>query len=52
MRFGAYGLDMSYIKSIRQHHTGGAIVTNNFGQTYRMIMDPATGWFDLVEITT
>ena len=34
-----------YSKSIRQKHTGGAILYNNFSLTYMNIINPATDWF-------
>ena len=52
MRFGACGTDRSYIQSIRQHQTGDAIIRNDVGMNYRTMIEPATGWFDIVEIMT
>ena len=39
-----------YIKSIIQQHTGGTIIQNNYSLTFMKVIDPATGWFDIVEI--
>ena len=52
MIFGAHVPDSSYIKSIRQHKTGSTIIRNNAGLTCRTMINPATGWFDIVEIPT
>ena len=56
MMFGAYGPDRSYSKyihkSIIQHHIGGAIIRNNVSLTCRKMINPTTGWFDIVEIQT
>ena len=40
----------TYSKSIRQHNPGGAIIRKNVKMTCMKIIDPATGWFDIVEI--
>ena len=41
-----------YSKSIRQHHPGGNIIRNNFILTCMMMIDPATGWFEIFKIPT
>ena len=50
VRFGACGPDRSYSKSIIQHQIGDDIISNNVSLTFRTIIDPATGWFEIVEI--
>ena len=39
-------------KSIRQHQPGGAIIKNNVSLTCLKMIDPATGWFEIVEMPT
>ena len=41
-----------YTKSIRQHHTGGAIIWNNASLTCMTMIEPATGWFEIFKIST
>ena len=41
-----------YINSIRQQHPGGILIRNNSNLTYMTMIDPATGWFNIVEIPT
>ena len=49
MRVDLIGL---YSKSIRQHQPGGAIIKNNVSLTCLKMIDPATGWFEIVEMPT
>ena len=42
----------SYRNSIRQQQPGGAIIRNNVNLDCMAMIDPATGWFDIVEILT
>ena len=39
-----------YINSSRQHNPGGAIMQKDYSLTCMTMIDPATGWFDIVEI--
>ena len=41
-----------YSKSIRQQHPGGTVIRKNSSLTCIMMIDPATGWFDIVKIPT
>ena len=41
-----------YSKSIRQHQTGGTIIRNNDSLTCMTMIEPATIWFEIVEIPT
>ena len=41
-----------YIKSRRQQQPGGTIIRNNTSLTRIKVIDPATGWFEIVEIPT
>ena len=41
-----------YSKSIRQYHSGGAIVCKNSSLTCMTMIDPATGWFEIFKILT
>ena len=41
-----------YSKSIRQQQPGSAIIRNKDSLTCMTIIDPATGWFKIVEIPT
>ena len=41
-----------YIKSIKQQNPGGAIIWKNISLTCMKMIDPATGWFEIVEILT
>ena len=41
-----------YSRSIRQQQTGGAFIRKNASLTCITMIDPATGWFDVVEIPT
>ena len=38
--------------SIRQQQTGGTIIWNNYSLNWMTIIDPSTGWFEIVEILT
>ena len=40
-----------YRNYIRKQQIGGAIIRNNDSLTCRKIINPATGWFEIVEIT-
>ena len=42
----------TFSKSIRQHNTGGAITRNNASLACMTMIEPDTGWFDIVEIPT
>ena len=39
-----------YSNSIRQQQPGGTVVRNNSSLTCMTMIDPATGWFYIVEI--
>ena len=39
-----------YSKSIIQQQPGGAIIKNNVSLTYMTIIEPTTGWFEIVEV--
>ena len=39
-----------YSKSIRQQHPGRSVIQNNSSLTYMTMVDPATGWFEIVNI--
>ena len=41
-----------YRKSIRQHQPGGVIIRKNVNLTRMTMNDPATGWFEIIEIPT
>ena len=41
-----------YSKSIRQHQPGGTVIPNNASLTYTAMIEPATGWFEIVEMPT
>ena len=41
-----------YIKSIRQKYPGGTVIQNNASLTCLTMIDPATGWFEIVDIPT
>ena len=41
-----------YIKSIRQQQPGGSIICKNTSLNCMTMIDPATGWFEIVEILT
>ena len=43
-------LIVTYSKFIRQHQPGGAIINNNFSITCMPMIEPATGWFEIVEV--
>ena len=45
-------LIVPYIKSLRQQHPGGSVIQKNSILTCMMMIDPATGWFKIVEIPT
>ena len=42
----------TYIKSTRQHQPGGTVICKNYRPTCMTMIDPASGWFEIVEITT
>ena len=42
----------TYIRSIRQHQLCGAIIQKNVSLNCVTMIDPATGWFKIVEIPT
>ena len=37
-------------KSIREHHPDGAIIKNNVSLTCMTMIDPTTGWFEIVKV--
>ena len=41
-----------YSKSIIQQHPGGAIIKSNFSLTCMTIIDPETGWFEVIKVPT
>ena len=41
-----------YSKSIRQQQPGGTVILKNYILTCMTIIDPATGWFNIVKIST
>ena len=41
-----------YSKSIREQHPGGAIIQKDDSLTCMTMIDPTTGWFEIVEIPT
>ena len=41
----------SYSNFIIQQQTGGAITSNNVSLTCMTMINPATGWFEIIEIT-
>ena len=41
-----------YTKYIIQQHPGDAIINNNGTLTWMMMIDPATGWFEIFEVPT
>ena len=41
-----------YSKSIKQQQPGGAIITINVSLTCMTIINPASGWFEIVKIPT
>ena len=41
-----------YRNSIRKQNPGGAIIRNDVSMTYMAMINPATGWFEVVEIPT
>ena len=41
-----------YSKSIRQQHPGGTFIQNNVRLTCMTMIEPATGWFEIVKILT
>ena len=41
-----------YSKYIRQQKPGGTVIQNNTSLTCMTMIDPATGWFDIVKIPT
>ena len=42
----------TYIKSIRQHKMGGDIIKNNVCLAFMPIIEPTTGWVEIVEVPT
>ena len=42
----------TYSKSIRQQQPGGTVINNNASLTYMEMIDPSTGWVEIVEIPT
>ena len=42
----------TYGKSIRQHHPGCTVIQNNVSLTCMTMIDPSTGWFEIVQIPT
>ena len=46
------GLIGLYRKSIRQQQPGGTVICKNDRLTCMTIIDPASGWFEIVEIPT
>ena len=45
-------LIVPYSQSTRQYHQHGAIIKNNASITYMMMINPATGWFEIVKVKT
>ena len=45
-------LIVPYRKSIRQQYPGDTIISNNVSLTCMTTIDPATGWFEIVQIPT
>ena len=45
-------LIVPYSKSIIKQQPGGAIIIKNVSLTCMTMIDPATGWFKIVEIPT
>ena len=43
-------LIVPYSKYIRQQQPGGTVIQKNASWTCMLMIDPATGWFDIVEI--
>ena len=41
-----------YIKSIRQQQPGSTVIQKNASITCTTMIDPATGWFDIVQVPT
>ena len=41
-----------YGKSIRKQRPGSTVICNNASLEYTTMIDPATGWFEIVEIPT
>ena len=41
-----------YSKSIRKHQTGGSMIKNKVSLTWMTMINPTTGWFEIVEVTT
>ena len=39
-----------YSKSIIQQQPGGSVIRNNASLTCMLVIDPATGWFDISKI--
>ena len=44
------GLIGPYVKSIRQQQKCGAIIKNYMSLTCMKMIDPATGWFEIVKV--
>ena len=43
-------LVVPYIKSIIQHKTGDATTSNDASLTFMTMINPATGWFEIIEV--
>ena len=41
-----------YSKSTRQQQPGGTVIRKNYRPTCMTMIDPASGWFEIFEITT
>ena len=41
-----------YSKSTKQQKKGGSIINNNISLTCMTMIDPATGWFEIIEVQT
>ena len=41
-----------YSKYTRQHQSGEAIISNNVSLTCKKMINSATGWFKIIEVTT
>ena len=45
-------LIVPYSESIRQQKPGGSIIINNVSLTCMTMVNPATGWFEIVKVPT
>ena len=52
MVFGACIPDRSYRKSIRQQQQGGNTINNNISIACMNMIEPATGWFEIIKMPT